>query len=63
VTDLNLAGDYAEAMMHDAAFPPVVEFGEAAGEYWPADGYHRWHAHKALGLAEIAALVRGGKRS
>jgi hypothetical protein len=50
VTDLNLAGEYAEAMLHGAAFPPVVVFGEAAGEYWLADSYHRWHAHKALGL-------------
>jgi hypothetical protein len=39
----------AEAMLHGAQFPPVVVFGEG-GEYWLAEGYHRWHA------AEIAEL-------
>jgi ParB-like chromosome segregation protein Spo0J len=60
VTDLNLAGEYAEAMLLGAQFSPVVVFGEAGAGYWLVDGFHRWHAHKALGLAEIAALVREG---
>jgi hypothetical protein len=62
VTDLNLAGEYAEAMLLGAAFPPVVVFGEAAGEYWLADGYHRWHAAEIAGLQTIAADVRPGGR-
>lgn len=41
VTDLNLVGGYAEAMLHGATFPPVVVFGETVDDYWLADGYHR----------------------
>jgi hypothetical protein len=49
-------------MLHGAAFPPVVVFGEG-GEYWLADGYHRWHAAGIAGLQTIAADVRpGGQR-
>jgi hypothetical protein len=44
VTDLNLAGEYAEAMLYGAQFPPVVVFGDGDAGYWLADGYHRWHA-------------------
>jgi ParB-like chromosome segregation protein Spo0J len=47
-------------MLLGAQFSPVVVFGEAGAGYWLVDGFHRWHAHKALGLAEIAALVREG---
>jgi hypothetical protein len=62
VTDLNLAGKYAEAMLHGAQFPPVVVFGETAGEYWLADGYHRFHATEIAGRPTIAADVRPGGR-
>jgi hypothetical protein len=49
-------------MLHGAAFPPVVVFGEAAGNYWLADGYHRWHAATIAGLQTIGADVRPGGR-
>jgi hypothetical protein len=62
ITDLNLAGEYAEAMLLGAQFPPAVVFGEAAGEYWLADGYHRWHAATIAGLQTIACDVRPGGR-
>jgi hypothetical protein len=63
VTDLNLAGEYAEAMLQGAAFPPVVVFGDSDSGYWLDDGYHRWHAATIAGLQTIAADVRrGGKR-
>jgi ParB-like chromosome segregation protein Spo0J len=42
-------------MLHGAQFPPVVVFGEAAGEFWLADGYHRWHTATIAGLQVIAA--------
>jgi hypothetical protein len=64
VTDLNLAGEYAEAMLLGAAFPPVVVFGDGDGDagYWLADGYHRWHAAEIAGLQTIACDVRAGGR-
>jgi hypothetical protein len=42
--------------------PPVVVFGEMAGEYWLADGYHRCHAAGIAGLQTIACDVRPGGR-
>jgi hypothetical protein len=62
VTDLNLAGEYAEAMLLGAAFPPVVVFGDGGNGYWLADGYHRWHAAEIAGLQTIACDVRAGGR-
>jgi hypothetical protein len=62
ITDLNLTGEYAEAMLRGAQFPPVVVFGDGGGEYWLADGYHRWHAAEIAGLQTIAADVRAGGR-
>jgi len=40
-------------MPHGTQFPPVVVFGEAAGDYWLADGYHRWHAATIAGLQHM----------
>ena len=33
-----------------------------AGDYWLADGYHRWHAATIAGLQTIGADVRPGGR-
>src|SRR3954471_21289733 len=62
VADLNLAGEYAEAMLGEAQFPPVVVFGDGDAGYWLADGYHRWHAAEIAGLQTISADVRPGGR-
>jgi hypothetical protein len=65
ITDFNLAGEYAEAMVFGATFPPVVVFddGDGDGGYWMADGFHRWHAAHVALMAAIACDVRpGGKR-
>lgn len=63
VTDLNLAGEYAEAMLaNGAVFPPVVVFHDGES-YWLADGYHRWHACQVAQIGTIECDVRvGGRR-
>ena len=57
--DMEVVGDYAEAVKVGIEFPPVIVFHDGA-EHWLADGFHRWHAHKAAEKASILADVRAG---
>lgn len=57
--DLEAVGEYAEAIRAGAEFPPLVVFHDGA-EHWLADGFHRWHAHKAAEKASVMADVRAG---
>lgn len=57
----NVVDDYASAIGDGAAFPAVVLFYDGK-DHWLADGFHRYHAHVKLGLAEIDADVRQGTR-
>ncbi len=60
-TEINqsIVSEYAEALKHGATFPPVVVFEDGAS-IWLADGFHRFHAHKAAGLTEIDCDLRTG---
>lgn len=51
--------DYAEAVKVGIEFPAIVVFHDGA-DYWLADGFHRYHAHKQAGKASIQAEVRDG---
>jgi len=51
--------NYAEAMREGTVFPPVTVFFDGA-EYWLADGFHRYHGHKANATASIDAEVHQG---
>lgn len=57
--DTELVSQYAEAMASGDSFPPVTLFHDGA-DYFLADGFHRYHAAKSLGLVELAADVREG---
>jgi hypothetical protein len=52
-------GEYAEAVMLGEAFPPVIVFHDGR-DYWLADGFHRYLAHKRAALTEIEAEVHVG---
>jgi uncharacterized ParB-like nuclease family protein len=51
--------EYTEAIKGGSEFPPVVVFHDGA-EYWLADGFHRFHAHRDAGNASIHAEVKQG---
>jgi len=57
--NMEVVGDYAEAIKVGIEFPPVIVFHDGA-ENWLADGFHRYHAHKQAGKASIEAEVRAG---
>lgn len=56
-----VVGDYAELLLEDATFPPVIVFNDGAN-YWLADGFHRFHANKKAGFLDIEAHVIDGTR-
>lgn len=53
--------EYAHALTEGAALPPIVLFHDGA-DYWLADGFHRFHAHRKIGALDIEADVRQGTR-
>ncbi len=53
--------EYAAAMRAGDEFPAVTVFLDGA-DRWLADGFHRVHAARRAGLADIAAEVRHGTR-
>ena len=50
---------YADDLSRGDAFPPLVLFFDGES-YWLADGFHRYHAARAVGVAEIDCDVRQG---
>jgi len=53
--------EYAAAMEGGAIFPPITLFFDG-DQYWLADGFHRFGAHKKLFRDEIASDVRQGTK-
>ena len=56
--DYELVHEYSESIDQ---LPPVVVFNDGAN-YWLADGFHRYHAHRKLNLDEIEAEVKQGSK-
>ena len=51
--------EYTEAVMNHAVFPPVTVFFDGIN-YYLADGYHRYFAHKAAAVPGIEVEVHNG---
>lgn len=56
-----VVSEYAEALTDGAKLPAVVVFHDGA-DYWLADGFHRFHAHRKIGALDIEADVRQGTK-
>jgi hypothetical protein len=57
--DQDVVKDYAEHMREGAEFPPIIVFNDG-GNYWLADGFHRFFALRANGAASALADIRIG---
>ena len=53
--------DYKNAIQDGAHLPPVIVFHDGR-DYWLADGFHRWSAHKELDLRDIEVDIREGTK-
>ena len=53
---------YTEVVLDsDSVMPPVDVFFDGVN-YWLADGFHRWHAHKRAGYTEIDCTIHNGTK-
>lgn len=59
--DSAAVAEYAEAIAAGAPFPPLTVFNDGA-ELWLADGFHRAHAYRQLGMVEVSCDVIIGTR-
>jgi ParB-like chromosome segregation protein Spo0J len=59
--DPSTVKEYSDAITEGSLFPPVIIFFDGV-DYWLADGFHRYHAHKNLGILEINAEVTNGTK-
>lgn len=54
--------EYAEAITEGAKLPPIIVYHDGS-DYWLADGFHRFHAHRKIDALDISAeVVQGTKR-
>jgi len=56
--DQKLVVTYAEAIRHGAKFPPIT-VGTVGGKHVVIDGWHRLHAYKKLGQANVLSTELG----
>lgn len=51
--------EYAELLTDGVAMPPVIVYHDGA-DFWLAAGFHRYYAHKQVGMVDINCEVRAG---
>ena len=54
-----IVAEYADVIRAGGIFPPVVVFDDGS-DLWLADGFHRFHGHRAAEVLEISCEVRNG---
>ena len=57
--DQKTVTEYAEALLNKETFPPVVVFHDGIN-YYLADGFHRYFAHKQIKATEIEVEITSG---
>jgi len=57
----DVVAEYAEAIQSGSILPQVIVFHDGK-DYWLADGFHRYHAHRHAGSKFISADVRNGTK-
>lgn len=57
--NLEAVAEYSDAMASGATFPPLTVFRDGA-DLWLADGFHRWHALRKIGIEDAICDLRNG---
>ena len=58
--DEKVVADYAELIEAGVELPPIHVYVDKQMNYWLADGFHRWHAHRRARRTEILCDIRRG---
>jgi hypothetical protein len=53
--------EYADFLKEGVKFPPVIVFDDGV-DYWLADGFNRYYAHKSIKRNEIDVDIKDGSR-
>jgi len=61
IINQQVVAEYAEALTNGVELPPVVLFFDGTS-YYIADGWHRFHAYRAIGALTILEDVRVGTK-
>jgi hypothetical protein len=53
---------YTEILLEGKSKFPPIDLWFDGKDYWPSDGFHRFHAHKRAGFLTIEAIVNQGTK-
>jgi len=60
--DEPLVQHYTEVLLEGKDRFPPIDLWFDGKNYWPSDGFHRFHAHKRAGFLDIEAVVNQGTK-